>query len=101
MSKITIKVHLFFISLIIQVHLVGSEFGAIWEDPEGGFIKFTVKRALKEDQTLRMEGKLDVILYFREECCVFLKVENSLLEIYSNLNFSKFLLSKLHSEISS
>ena len=36
--------------------LVGSEFGAIWEDPEGGFIKFVVKRASKQDQTLHMEG---------------------------------------------
>ena len=46
---------------------MGSAFGTIWEDPEGGFIKFTVKRALKQDQTLHMEGKLHVILYFREE----------------------------------
>ena len=50
--------------------LVGFTFGAIWEDPEGGFIKFTVKRASKHDQTLHMEGKLHVILYFREECTV-------------------------------
>ena len=35
--------------------------------PEGGFIKFAVKRALKQDQTLHMEGKLHIILYFREE----------------------------------
>ena len=48
--------------------LVESAFGAIWEDPEGGFIKFMVKRASKQDQTLHMEGKLHVILYFREEC---------------------------------
>ena len=48
---------------------MGSEFGAIWEDSEGGFIKFAVKRAFKHDQTLRlhMEGKLHVILDFREE----------------------------------
>ena len=38
--------------------------GATWEDPGGGFIKFTVKRALKQDQTLYMEGKLQFILYF-------------------------------------
>ena len=44
-----------------------STFGAIWEDPEGGFIKFVVKRASKQDQTLHMEGKLHVILYFRGE----------------------------------
>ena len=44
---------------------MGSEFWAIWEDHEGGFIKFAVKRALKQDQTLHMEGKLHVILYFR------------------------------------
>ena len=47
---------------------MGSAFGAIWEDPEGSFIKFVVKRALKQDQTIHMEGKLHVILYFREEC---------------------------------
>ena len=47
---------------------MGSEFGAFWEDPEGGFIKFAVKRASKQDQTLHMEGKLHVILYFMEEC---------------------------------
>ena len=46
---------------------MGSTFGAIWEDPEGGFIKFTVKRASKQDQTLYMEGKLHIILYFRKE----------------------------------
>ena len=50
---------------------MGSVFGATWEDPEGGFIKFAAKRALKQDQTLHMEGKLNVILYFREECIVF------------------------------
>ena len=47
--------------------LVGSEFGGTWEDPGGGFIKFAAKRALKQDQTLYMEGKLHIILYFREE----------------------------------
>ena len=31
---------------------MGSEFGTIWEDPKGGFIKFAIKRALKQDQTL-------------------------------------------------
>ena len=50
---------------------MGSKFGVIWEDFEGGFIKFTVKRALKQDQTLHMEGKLHIILYFREECANF------------------------------
>ena len=47
---------------------MGSAFGATWEDPEGGIIKFAVKRALKQDQTLHMEGKFYIILYFREEC---------------------------------
>jgi len=46
---------------------VGSTFGGIWDDPRGGFFKFAVKRAAKQDQTLHMEGKLHVILYFREE----------------------------------
>ena len=44
---------------------MGSAFGAIWEDPKGGFIKYVVKRASKQDQTLHMERKLHVILYFR------------------------------------
>ena len=48
--------------------LVGSAFGAIWEDPEGSFNKFTVQRALKQDQTLHMEGKLQFILYLSTEC---------------------------------
>ena len=55
--------------------LVGSAFGAIWENPEGGFIKFAVKRASKQDQSLHMEGKLHVILYFREVCIVYV-IEN-------------------------
>ena len=46
---------------------MGSTFGAIWEDPAGGFIKSAVKRASNQDQTLHMEGKLHIILYFREE----------------------------------
>ena len=53
---------------------MGSAFGAIWEDPEGGFIKFTVKRASKQDQTLHMEGKLHIILYFRAVCIAFDRV---------------------------
>ena len=56
------------VSRIVKIVLVRSAFGAIWEDPEGGFIKFTVKRASKQDRTLHMEGKLHAILYFREEC---------------------------------
>ena len=44
--------------------LVGSAFEAFWEDPEGGFIKFAVKSASKQDQTLHMEGKLHINLYF-------------------------------------
>ena len=51
--------------------LVASAFGAIWEGLEGGFIKFMVKTASKQDQTLHMEGKLHVILYFSEECTIF------------------------------
>ena len=47
---------------------MGSEFGGTWEDPEGGFIKFAVKRASKQDQTLHMEGKLQFIRYFSREC---------------------------------
>ena len=48
--------------------LVGSEFGGTWEDPGGGFFKFAVKRALKQDQIVHMEGKLQVIRYFIREC---------------------------------
>ena len=47
---------------------MGSEFGGTWEDPGGAFIKFAVKRALKQDQTLHMEEKLQFILYFSTEC---------------------------------
>ena len=46
---------------------MGSKFGGTWEDPGGGFIKFAVKRALKQDQTLHMEEKLQFILYFSTE----------------------------------
>ena len=45
-----------------------SEFGSTWEDPGGGFINFAIQRALKQDQTLHMEGKLQFILYFSTEC---------------------------------
>ncbi len=61
------QVHCFLFYLYSSA-LVGSESGAIWKDPEGGFIKFMVKRASKQDQTLHMEGKLHVILYFRVVC---------------------------------
>ena len=33
----------------------------------GGLFKFAVKRALKQDQIVHMEGKLQVILYFSRE----------------------------------
>ena len=42
--------------------LVGFEIGGTWEDPGGGFLKFAVKRALKQDQIVHMEGKLQFIL---------------------------------------
>ena len=51
---------------------MGSAFGATWEDPEGGFIKFAAKRALKQDQILHMEVKFHIILYFREECSLII-----------------------------
>ena len=53
--------------------LVGSAFGGTWEDLEGGIMKFAVKRALNQDQTLHMEGKLQFIRYFSRECCISLK----------------------------
>ena len=52
---------------------MGFVFGAIWEHPEGGFIKFVLKRASKQDQTLHMEGKLHVILYCRAVCILKFK----------------------------
>ena len=64
------NVHLYFDFTYNSSALVGSAFGAIWEDPEGGLITFVVKRASKQDQTLHMEGKLHVILYFRTVVCV-------------------------------
>jgi len=42
--------------------LAWSEIGDTWEDPVGGFFKFAVKRALKQDQIVHMEGKLQFIL---------------------------------------
>ena len=42
---------------------MGSIFGDTWEDPGGGFFEFSVKRALKQDQIIHMEGKLQVILF--------------------------------------
>ena len=51
--------------------LVGSEIGGTWEDPGGGFFKFSVKIALKQDQIFHMEGKLLVILYFSRECVIW------------------------------
>ena len=48
--------------------LVGSTFGGTWEDHGGGHFKVAVKRALKQDQIVHMEEKLQVILYFSREC---------------------------------
>ena len=45
----------------------GVAFGGTWEDPGGCFFKFAVKRALKQDQIVHMEGKLQFILYFSRE----------------------------------
>ena len=57
---------------------MGSTFGATWEDPGGGFIKFAVTRALKQDQIVHMEVKFQVILYFsREWFMVWAQVESS------------------------
>ena len=48
--------------------LVGSDFGGTWEDPGGGFFKFAVKGALKQDQiVVDMEEKLQVSCYFSRE----------------------------------
>ena len=47
--------HLIFTLFINSSALVGSEFGGTWEeDPGGVFFKFTVKRALKQDQIVHM-----------------------------------------------
>ena len=51
--------------------LVGSEFGGTSVDPGRVFFEFAVKRALKQDQILHMEGKHQAILYFSRECTVF------------------------------
>ena len=47
---------------------MGSDFGGPWEEPGVDFFKFAVKRALKQDQIVHMEGKLQAILYFSREC---------------------------------
>ena len=39
---------------------MGSTFGGTWEDHGGGFFKFAVKRALKQDQIVHMELNLDM-----------------------------------------
>ena len=36
---------------------MGSTFGAIWEDPEGGFIKFTVKKSFKTRPNTQYGGE--------------------------------------------
>ena len=54
--------HLFFYFTYNSSALVGSEIGGTWEDPEGGFFKFAVKSALKQDQIVHMEEKLQFIL---------------------------------------
>ena len=70
--------HLYYDFTYNSSALVESTDGATWEDPEVGFIKFAVKRALKKDQTLHMEGTLHVILYFREECSIYYTIFLSL-----------------------
>ena len=47
---------------------MGSKFEGTWEDPGGDFFEFAVKRALKQDQIVHMEGILQVIPYFSREC---------------------------------
>ena len=42
---------------------MGSTFGGTWEDLGGGFFKFAMKKALKQDQIVHMEGKHQVILF--------------------------------------
>ena len=67
-----IQVRLFFtLPTYNSSALVGSEFGGTWEDLGGCFSKFALKRALKQDQIVHMEGKLQVILYFSRECWVY------------------------------
>ena len=39
---------------------MGSTFGGTWEDPGGCFFKFTVKRALKQDQIVHMEENFNL-----------------------------------------
>ena len=74
-NKLKFPLHMEWTCILILLYktsaLVGSEFGGTWEDPGGGFIKFAVKRALKQDQTLHMEEKLQFILYFSTECAFF------------------------------
>ena len=60
--------------------------------PWGGFFEFVVKRALKQDQIVHLEGKLQFILYFSRECKVLKLNCNSLslflFKKYSNVNNS-------------
>ena len=43
---------------------MGYKFGGTWEDPGGSFFEFSVKWALKQDQIVNMDGKIQVILYY-------------------------------------
>ena len=64
--------HLYFDFFIYNSSaLVGSTFGGTWEDPGGGNFKFAVERALKQDQIVHMEGKLQLIRYFSRECIAY------------------------------
>ena len=46
---------------------MGSEFGGTWEHSGGVFFESALKRALKQDQIVHLEGKLQYILYFSRE----------------------------------
>ena len=63
------------------------------EDPGGVFFEFVVKRALKQDQIVHLEGKLQFILYFSREC-----VENRYRHIYLHNSCMDFQQSQINRE---
>ena len=80
---------------------MGSTFWGTWEGPGGVFFKFAVKRAFKQDQIVLIDGKLQVILYFREECIIMsVCIDKFWKQITSQLSLSTKLTWMLGGELS-
>ena len=76
--------------------MVSTFGGTTWQDSGNGFFKFAVKRALKLDEIVHMEGKLQVILYFSRECSGTMIIETlNFLYLHSALKLEKSAISKV------